>query len=62
MADPDALPNRYFGKRRRQPKSATTKELVTMRLDPDVLAFFRADGAGWQTRINDALRKVAWLD
>ena len=33
-----------------------------MRLDPDVLAFFRADGAGWQTRINDALRKVAWLD
>ena len=33
-----------------------------MRLDPDVLAFFRADGEGWQTRINDALRKAAGLD
>jgi uncharacterized protein (DUF4415 family) len=62
MADPDALPNRYIGKRRGRPKASSTKELVTLRLDPDVLRFFKLDGDGWQTRINDALRKVAMLD
>ena len=35
------------------------KEQVTLRLDQDVLEFFREGGAGWQDRINDALRKVA---
>lgn len=62
MADPDALPNRYIGKRRGRPKASSTKELVTLRLDPDVLRFFKLDGDGWQTRINDALRKAARLD
>lgn len=33
------------------------KEQVSLRLDKDILARFRADGPGWQTRINDALRK-----
>jgi uncharacterized protein (DUF4415 family) len=32
-----------------------TKERVTMRLDPEVLKFFRAAGPGWQTRVNAAL-------
>jgi uncharacterized protein (DUF4415 family) len=32
---------------------------MTLRLDNDVLAHFRAGGAGWQSRLNDALRKVA---
>lgn len=32
------------------------KERITIRLDNDVLARFRATGPGWQTRINDALR------
>ena len=35
---------------------APTKRQVTLRLDPDVLAKFRATGHGWQTRINEALR------
>jgi uncharacterized protein (DUF4415 family) len=26
-----------------------------VRLDPKVVAFFRASGRGWQTRMNDAL-------
>ena len=34
------------------------KALVSLRLDRDVLERFKADGPGWQTRINDALRKV----
>lgn len=32
------------------------KELVSLKLDSDVLAYFQADGSGWQDRINDALR------
>jgi len=32
------------------------KELVSLRLDSEVLAYFQADGAGWQDRINDTLR------
>lgn len=35
---------------------APTKESITLRLDRDVLAHFRAQGAGWQSRINEALR------
>jgi len=33
------------------------KQAVTMRLDRDVLAWFKACGAGYQTRINQALRE-----
>jgi uncharacterized protein (DUF4415 family) len=35
------------------------KEQVTLRIDQDVLEFFRAGGPGWQDRINEALRKAA---
>jgi uncharacterized protein (DUF4415 family) len=35
------------------------KEMVTLRIDRDVLDFFQGDGPGWQERINAALRKVA---
>jgi uncharacterized protein (DUF4415 family) len=34
------------------------KESVTLRIDQDVLEFFREDGPGWQDRINAALRKI----
>ena len=36
-----------------------TKEQVAIRIDPEVLAAFRADGPGWQTRMNTALKE--WL-
>ncbi|MCQ0970676.1 BrnA antitoxin family protein [Paracoccus sp. TK19116] len=32
-----------------------------MRLDPEVIDRFKADGPGWQSRMNDALRKAAGL-
>ena len=35
------------------------KELVSLRIDQDVLAHFQNGGPGWQDRINDALRKAA---
>lgn len=47
--------------RRGRPKSAAPKQAVSIRLDADVIEWFRQKGAGWQTRINEALRKVAGL-
>ena len=38
------------------------KEAVTLRIDRDVLDAFQEAGAGWQERINAALRKAAGLD
>ena len=35
------------------------KELVSLRIDRDVLDFFQADGPGWQERVNAALRRAA---
>ncbi|WP_332716690.1 BrnA antitoxin family protein [Pelagibacterium mangrovi] len=37
------------------------KEMVSIRIDRDVLAHFQDDGIGWQDRINAALRKAAGL-
>ncbi len=34
------------------------REMVTLRLDRDVLEHFQADGPGWQERINEALRQA----
>jgi uncharacterized protein (DUF4415 family) len=42
-------------------KSKPVKTLVSLRLDPDVIRHFRRGGPGWQSRINQALRKVAKL-
>jgi uncharacterized protein (DUF4415 family) len=35
------------------------KEQISLRIDQDVLEYFRESGPGWQERINDALRKAA---
>lgn len=44
--------------RRRGPQ-APTKVSTTIRLSPDVVAAFKATGAGWQTRMDAALKD--WL-
>ena len=41
---------------RRGLKVAGPKELVSLRIDADVLNWFKATGAGYQTRINAVLR------
>ena len=66
LADPDAVP---FTEaeweqakplvRRGRPLGSGTKTQVTLRLDVEVLAKFKATGDGWQTRINDALK--SWV-
>ncbi len=50
------LPKRRPGQR--GPQRAPVKHLVTLRLDPEIVAFFKDAGPGWQTRINDALKRV----
>ena len=45
-------------RRRRGKQKEPTKELLTIRLDADVVAHFRKTGSGWQTRLNEALRKA----
>lgn len=37
------------------------REMVSLRLDQDVLDVFQAEGPGWQDRINAALRQAAGL-
>ncbi|MBP1851381.1 BrnA antitoxin family protein [Rhizobium halophytocola] len=39
-----------------RPAVPSSRELVSIRIDSDVLAFFQEDGPGWQDRINDTLR------
>jgi len=56
---PDFL-RRLRGQRGPQ-KSKPVKVQVTLRLDPDVVARFREQGEGWQSRINAALRRALKL-
>ena len=44
--------------RRGRPKLAAPKQQITLRLDREVLDHFRKGGSGWQTVINDTLRKA----
>ncbi|WP_113177496.1 BrnA antitoxin family protein [Rhizobium sp.] len=39
-----------------RPAIPNTKEMVSIKIDSDVLAFFQEDGPGWQERINNCLR------
>ena len=47
---------------RGRPRSENPKISTTIRLSPEVLAHFRAGGPGWQTRIDETLRKAAGID
>jgi uncharacterized protein (DUF4415 family) len=46
---------------RGRPKLANRKQAVSLRLDPDVVAAYKAKGPGWQSLINADLRKAAGL-
>ena len=58
-ADPDAYemrPAEFKQLRRGRPLGSGKKVQVTLRLDADLLEKFKSTGAGWQTRVNDALK------
>lgn len=42
-----------------RPRSASPKIQTTLRLDAEVIDFYKAGGPGWQSRMNAALRKGA---
>ena len=44
----------------RGPQQTPTKQLVSVRYSPEVLQYFKATGAGWQTRMNEAL--LEWVN
>ena len=57
----DAVPNRgvdEFRSRRGRPKKSEhdKKEQIALRVDADVLAWYRSLGSGWQTRMNAVLK------
>jgi uncharacterized protein (DUF4415 family) len=52
----DELRKAVAARRTRGPNRHPTKEQVAVRYSPEVLAYFRATGAGWQTRMDEALR------
>ena len=47
------------GPGKRGPQTAPTKQLVSLRLSKEVVDHFRATGPGWQTRIDDTLKRAA---
>jgi uncharacterized protein (DUF4415 family) len=47
--------------RRRGPQKAPTKQPVSIRLSRDVLEHYKSKGRGWQTQVDEALRKAANL-
>jgi uncharacterized protein (DUF4415 family) len=57
---PDLVAHSEKRKRgQRGPQKKPIKELVSLRVDRDVLAKYKATGKGWQVRIAEALRKAA---
>lgn len=48
---------RYRGQR--GPQKKPTKELISLRVDRDVVEVYRSTGRGWQARANEALRTYA---
>ena len=61
LTSEEAVPHilaRYRRTRGRQ--KAPTKEQIHIRLDADVVEHFRGGGPGWQTRLNDTLRRAAF--
>ena len=47
---------RYRGQR--GPQKAPTKEMISIRLSREVLDYFRGTGEGWQSRIDDTLKRA----
>lgn len=42
---------------RGRPKSGNKKLLVSVRYSPEVVAYFKSTGEGWQSRMDEALRE-----
>lgn len=47
-----------FVQKGRGKQKAAKKELVSIRLSPEVLEYFRGTGPGWQTRVDNSLKTL----
>ena len=56
---PDVLA--AFPRTPRGAQKAPTKVPLSIRLSPEVVAHYKATGPGWQTRIDEDLKKAAGL-
>lgn len=45
-----------------RPKSDRPKQIISIRLDADLLDLYRASGPGWQSRINEDLKKAVGME
>ena len=54
----DEMFARAVFKKAGRPKSANPKEMISLRLPPEVVARWRATGPGWQTRMAKRLEKM----
>jgi uncharacterized protein (DUF4415 family) len=56
----DVLPEIYekIQRARGRPRVENPKQIVSLRLDPDVISKFKATGRGWQARINEILKQA----
>jgi uncharacterized protein (DUF4415 family) len=57
----EVFPDLAASRRGRGPQKEPTKVAVSLRLSRDVVEHFKADGPGWQTRMDEALKKAAGL-
>ena len=63
LSDPDAQPLSdaelaHLRPARGRPPATIKRPMLSMRVDPDVLALLRASGKGWQTKVNALLRQA----
>ena len=58
LSDIPELTDDWFSRAVRGKFYRPVKEIVLICLDKDILAFFKSQGAGYQTRINDSLRSL----
>jgi uncharacterized protein (DUF4415 family) len=45
-------------RRGRGPSKSPTKRLISLRISPEVIDYFKSTGDGWQSRIDETLREV----
>jgi uncharacterized protein (DUF4415 family) len=63
----EVLPKEFFEaidamrRQRGRPPVEAPRKLISIRLDQDVIEKFKASGKGWQSRINETLRKASGL-
>jgi uncharacterized protein (DUF4415 family) len=63
----EVLPPAFFeavereAAKRGRPPVESPKRQITLRLDEEIIQRYKQSGKGWQSRINDALRKSAGI-